>query len=245
MRTRSCGVAGVVGRDSGKDFVEEDAEGVDVAGGGDVLAAGLLGAGVMRGHHRGQGDGGVARGMGELDDFGDAEIEELGLAVGGDEDVGGLDVAVDDAGVVGALDGGADFAEEAEAVVDGKVELVAELADGLSGDVLHDEVREPFGSGAGVEEGGDVVVTEGLEDAALVVEAAEDGGGVHAALDDFDGEVARDGGVADAIHRAHAAFTDALEELIAIDAAAEVDVRRRLWFLLQIGAQKGNSAPSY
>ena len=80
---------------------------------------------------------------------------------------------------------------------------------------------------------------ESLEDAALVVEAAEDGGGVHAALDDFDGEVAGDGGMADAIHGAHAAFTDTLEEFVAIDAAAEVDVRRRrLWFLLQIRAQR-------
>jgi hypothetical protein len=51
--------------------------------------------------------------------------------------------------------------------------------------------------------------------------------------------------MADAVDGAHAAFADALEELVAIDAAAEVDVgRRRLWFFLQIWAQR-DSVPSY
>jgi hypothetical protein len=52
------------------------------------------------------------------------------LAVHGDEDVAGLDVAVDDPLGVGVLHGGADLREELQAVLDAQVVLVAVLGDG-------------------------------------------------------------------------------------------------------------------
>ena len=72
-----------------------------------------------------------------LDELGQAEVEELGVAVAGDHDVVGLDVAVEDAGVVGLgqalgdLEGDLDRAQEVELAVGD------EPADGPAVDVLH------------------------------------------------------------------------------------------------------------
>ena len=43
---------------------------------------------------------------------GDAEVEEAGVVLGVDDDVAGLEVAVDDAAGVGVLDGVADLGDE-------------------------------------------------------------------------------------------------------------------------------------
>ena len=78
---------------------------------GDLL--GLVHFGVMR-----RRPGAVARACaGELSNqqLRDAEVEQLGRAVGGHEDVGRLDVAMDDQALVRVVDGGADVAEELQA----------------------------------------------------------------------------------------------------------------------------------
>ena len=110
---------------AGEQFVEEDAEGVDVGAGVDVGGVGV-GAGLLRAHV-GRGadhllEAGEERLVGEvgLHRLGDAEVDHLGHRLGavldGDEDVAGLEVAVDDAFLVGVLDGAADLEEELEAL---------------------------------------------------------------------------------------------------------------------------------
>jgi hypothetical protein len=47
-----------------------------------------------------------------VDQLGDAEVEQLGRAVGGHQHVGRLDVAMDDQVLMRMLDGGADVAKE-------------------------------------------------------------------------------------------------------------------------------------
>ena len=80
----------LVGRAGSEHFVEHGAEGVDVAEQGGGFAEQLLGAGVGGGEG-GIGDVGLVGGGGfGLDEFGDAEVENLGLSGGGDEDIGGF-----------------------------------------------------------------------------------------------------------------------------------------------------------
>ena len=73
----------------------------------------------------------------QFDQLGQAEVEELGVAVPGDHDVVGLDVAVEDARVVGLgqalgdLEGDLDRAQEIELAVGD------EPADGPAVDVFH------------------------------------------------------------------------------------------------------------
>ena len=81
------------GQASREHLVEDDPEGPDVGAGVDVLAEELLG------RHVGDGPDGTA-GAGQAGlagDLGQAEIGDPGDALLRDEDVGRLDVAVDDA----------------------------------------------------------------------------------------------------------------------------------------------------
>ena len=83
---------------AGEDFVQHAAQRVDVGAGVDGLAAGLLGGQVLGGadHRGGLRDAVAAVG----DRAGDAEVHHLHRAGLADHDVGGLDVAVDDAVLV-------------------------------------------------------------------------------------------------------------------------------------------------
>ena len=111
-----------------------------------------------------------------VEQLGNPEVEQLDGrfpvgAVGGDEDVTRLEVAVEDEVLVRVVDGLADGAEEAEALLDGEPALVAVSRDGAALDVLHREVGQPLLGHAAVEEAGDVRMAEGGEDLALLLEA--------------------------------------------------------------------------
>ena len=90
-------VAHVVRRLAGQHVEERRAQRPDVAGRARAGAGGDLGREVGRrpGDEAGLGEAGVGLGPG------DAEVGELRLPVGGQQDVGRLDVAVGDAGAVG------------------------------------------------------------------------------------------------------------------------------------------------
>jgi len=80
--------------------------------------------------------------------LGDAEIDDLGdrqAVVDGHQDVGRLEVAVDDALLMRVLDGLADFDEEVEPFASGKFFLVAVIGDFDAAHQFHDEVRATIG----------------------------------------------------------------------------------------------------
>lgn len=129
---------------SGQELVEQDAEGVDVAGGGDRIVEDLLRAGIGGGHrrvarHRGDGAGGEI-GLEQLDD---TEVEEPGGAVFRDQDVAGLEIAVDDQVLVRGVDRRADLAEELQTLADRQPMILAVAIDALALDVLHHDVGAP------------------------------------------------------------------------------------------------------
>ncbi len=99
---------------AGNHLQQHHAEGPDVGAPVDGLAAGLLGAhvgggaeqctdgGHRRGDRRGVGQPRRAARAGRVpfERLGQAEVEQLDLAVGGEHHVGRLEIAVDDAAVV-------------------------------------------------------------------------------------------------------------------------------------------------
>ena len=103
---------------SGHQAIEDDAERVDVAGGCDLLAAHLLGAGKFGSH--GPRVGGVGVDCLEvefgIEQLGDAEIEQLGLAFRGDKNVCRLQVAMDDQLLMSVFNRGADLKKELEPI---------------------------------------------------------------------------------------------------------------------------------
>ena len=118
------------GEDAGGHFVEHDAEGEKIGAAVEFLAAQLLGRHVGHGADCGAGAGeieagGVGHGLriaaggpGGACDFGETEVENFGVAAVGDENVGGLDVAVDDSLAVGGFEGVGDFDRHGEQAIE-------------------------------------------------------------------------------------------------------------------------------
>ena len=213
---------------AGEQFVEQHAERVDVGGRGHRLAANLLGAGVFRRHQLQAGRGRrerLARELG-IQQLGDAEVQQLGRAIGDHEHVGRLDVAVDDQVLVRVLDGGADVTKELQARGGVEPVRVAVVDDRLAFDVLHREVRPAVRRAATVEQARDERMLEAGENLPLVAEAADDAVGVHAALEHLDRHALLERIiVADAeIHGAHAAMADLANQAIRAKTSVLADV---------------------
>jgi hypothetical protein len=124
---------------AGQQLVQDHAEGVDVGGWGRLAAEHPFGGQVGGGAEQ------VAGGQGGLTGTpGDAEVEHLDLAAGGQEDVAGLDVAVDDPGAVGRLErvgnGGHDPDRLRRGHRPGAVETGGQA---LALEQLHDQVGAP------------------------------------------------------------------------------------------------------
>ena len=129
------------GRHAGDHLVEDAARRVQVRAGIHGLAAGLLRAQVLGGAENG-GGGGEA-GCGIADGAGDAEVHHLHRTVAGDHDVRRLDVAVDDALLVGKIQGSAHICHHAEGPVDlHRAVHFDDVTQGVTLDDFHDDVRQ-------------------------------------------------------------------------------------------------------
>jgi hypothetical protein len=123
----------------GQHLVQRGAEGVEIRARRDAAADGLLGRHVGGGaHHRALlGDAGA------IERDGEAEVAELDGAVRGEPDVGGLEIAVDDALTVGVPEGCAELLGDVEGLLHGHAmtlalaEVLLEIA---AGDVLADQI---------------------------------------------------------------------------------------------------------
>ena len=166
----------VVGQAAGQELVEHHAQGIDVARGGQGLAADLFRTGVVRGHETPGGDRHRRVGAGQLgaDQLGDAEVDQLGHAVDPDQDVAGLEVAVDHHVLVRELHGVADLPEQRDALAQAVAVVVAVGVDRLAVDELHDEVGQAVLGAAGIQQAGDgLVLAEHGQDLHLRAEAPE------------------------------------------------------------------------
>lgn len=204
----------------GEHLPEEQAQGIDVGGDAGVQAAGLFGTRV------GEGEGAKLRaadaGFAEIEEFGDAEVEDLGVAVGGDEDVGGLQVAVNDQLLVSGMNGGTNLAKEMEAR--GGIEGAAGIEQGLAVEPLHDEVAAAIGDAA-VQELDDVRVRESGQDLAFAEEHAFGIAGGEGSGDHFERDFLIEFTViaAGAVDDAHAALGDAAGDAVGAKAFAGRD----------------------
>ena len=149
-----------------------------------------------------------------------AEVGEHGAAVVVDEDVVRLEVAVDDAGVVGVLEPVANLSQVApcgRAIEGAPVEDVSEGAlldegHGEEDDVAgHDEVVD--GEDVGVVEAreGPGLELEALEEALILFQVGEEG---------LEGDLAAEGLLGRAVHDGHSAGAEALVDVVVADSRA-------------------------
>ena len=110
------------------------------------------------------------------DQGGDAEVEQLGLAGGGDQDVGCLDVAIDDQALMRIRQGAAHLFHQSDARADAGPVRLAPRVDRLAIDQLHDQVGDAVVGAAGIEQFGDARMIEAGEHAPLEAEPLDDGG---------------------------------------------------------------------
>ncbi len=156
-----------------------------------------------------------------VDGFGDAEVDHLGdrhVVVVGDQDVRRLDVPVDDAFLMGVLDRLADLDEQLQPLAGGVSARVAVFGDRRPFDQFHDEVRPPGFGAAAVQHRGDALVVHQGQGLPLGLEAGDDLPGVHARLDDLQGDFAFDRLLLHGhVDHAHAAVADLVDQLVAAD----------------------------
>ena len=105
---------------------------------------------------------------------GDAEVEQLGLASGGDQDVAGLDVAVDDQALMRDTRArGTPFVRRARG---DRLAPARTRVDRLAVDQLHHQVGHAVVGAAGIEQLGDARMIEAGEHAPLEAEPLDDRG---------------------------------------------------------------------
>jgi len=217
------------GSDTGGHFVQHDTEGKEVGTRIERFAADLF-----RGHISDRANGaartgkellvdgagfalcdrGGTRGIGICGYFREAEIENFGVAEFGDKDIGGLDVAMNDAAGVSGLEAGGD--------VDGNVEEFIGIERLVTQEMLESEAIEKFHGDESlavlltdIVNGADIRMIEGGSGLRFALEAGE---GLWIEGDfgrkEFEGDKAVQAGVFGFVDNAHATTAEFFEDAV-------------------------------
>ncbi len=128
--------------------------------------------------------------------LGDAEVDDLGdgrTVVQRYQDVRGLQVAVNDAFLMGVLHGLAYVEKQPQTVANDEVTFVAEFGDRRSADQLHDEIGSIARSFAGVQNPCDILMLHQGQRLPLGLESSDHTAGVHARFEHFQCDFAANG----------------------------------------------------
>ena len=216
---RLDGALAAEGQRAGDHFVEDDPERKEIAPAVERPAARLFGRHVVHGAHR-RSRGRDAPGVGcrrlsrawrrgrLLGELGQAEVEELGLAPFGDEDVGRLDVPVDDPRPVGRLERIGDLRPDGQGAIDGQRPALQLFLERSSLHELHDDKRHAA-LVAEVVDRADVRVVQGGRGPGLAPEPLERLAGVSCLLgEELDRDVTAEADVFRLKHDAHPAAAE-------------------------------------
>jgi hypothetical protein len=221
---------------SREQLVQQQPQLVDVRGRGDRLPRHLLGARVLWRHRP---DAGARPRRAEplrrvVDQLGDPEVEQLDLALVGDQDVARLQVPVHHQVAVRVLHRPAHAGEEAQALGQSDTPRAAVLRDRRSFDQLHDQVRAPVLGGASVHQPRDVRVVQVREDLPLGAEALQHVVRVQPPAQQLDGDPLREVACVAfrAVHRSPPAAPDLLHHPVTPDARGHRRYRLRSLHLL-------------
>ena len=236
------------------------AERVDIGACVDLRAAELLGRHVHRRAQDCPGRGG--RQLDAVDELGDPEIDDLGalapgdLVIGDQEDVGGLEIAVQDADRVSRGHGARDLPRHPQRRHHGERPVVVDrVAEGLAVQQLHDDVGSAIVGEAEVEDLDDPGVIDRGGGPRLGEEAIDEVGlRRHPRRHDLDRRAALDQQVFTDVHRAHAAGGDLARDAVLTDDRSDRDGAhpanhgpcqrmRRLRDPRKLAARSGGGAP--
>ena len=213
--------------------MQHDAQLPQVGGGGDRRIEQLFRRGVFERQCAIDGHG--ARGVGEF--LGDAEVEQLHPALGIDQQVGRLQVAMHHQVAMRVAHGIDHLQEQHDALAQAELPLVAPAVDGLAIHQLHDEPGVAFAADAAVQQGGDVRVAQPRQDLPFAQEALARRLRIGTGTDQLQRGVLRVRPVVavHAVHRAHAAVAENAGDAPRPDAAADQRIARHVAVLVAEG----------
>ena len=166
----------------------------------------------------------------EMVGLGYAEIDNLGqgfVVLRRYQNVGRLQIAVNDSFLVGVMQRAAYLDEEIDAGPDSKAVLVGEFEDLNPFHQFHDQERTSSIGGTCVQHFGDVRVIHHRQHLAFRFETGQKVRGIHAHFEDLDRNLAVDVfRLASDPNRSPSALSNAFEQLIASDLVAGAFVRR-------------------
>ena len=221
-----------------EDTVQREAERVDIACRGERLGLQLLGAGVTHGK--------TGRGITErccpclVQKLTGAKVEQLGAVLRRDQDVGWLEVAVQDEVAMSFDDGFAELLQHRQKLACADLRIIRKSIDTLAVDVLHGDVGSTVRGCARIQQARDAGVCKAGKGIALVQEGRHRGAAGMSTAENLDGRVAdnwlcaleawisglRAGFITHAlsqIHHAHAtAAHNALQSIPACNRACEL-----------------------
>ncbi len=197
---------------SGGGGVEHDAQAVQVAAGVDMLAAHLFGRHVFRSSHR-HARLGFQRAVA---DAGDAKVHHHRLFAADDHNVVWLDVAMNDAFVMGVSQGAGDLGDQPRRELRAQGALGSQhLLQRYPLDIFHDDEKSAPVL-VDVEDRDDVFVLQARDDLGLLLEPpAELGVSGQFAREHFDGDDSIERFLPGAINDAHAAAAQLGEDFVA------------------------------
>ena len=201
----------------GQEHVKQHPELIDVGSRRHRLPANLLGTSVVgrQESHRAPGSFVDLRGQ----ELRDAEIEQLGDALCGDQDIRRLDVAMDDQAAMSRFDGPPHRHEETKTGCYVVAAFDTEAVDGQAGHILHDEVGPAVLQDPTVEKPGDIRMFETGKDAPFHQKTPQQLLGFEAALDDLEGHPLVEGPVRPLgeVHDSHATATELSHDPVRTD----------------------------
>lgn len=202
-----------VGNAAGQAFIQDDSQTINVGAGVQGIAADLFGTHIERSAQHCTGSG-EASFVGGAHDFCDPKIEEFHKIcplARTQENVFGLDVAMQNTTFVGGSEGLSKLFADVDGVGFTEGRTAREpLSEAFSEKKLHFNIRATVAGDAHVEDFDDVGRRNGCGEASLAVQAGDQiGGGRKLGIEDFDGDGAVQEQVLGNIHGAHASLADA------------------------------------
>src|SRR5438876_3251902 len=213
LEQRRGGIFAIEGHHAGEQFVEHDAAGKDIGAAIHHLGVDLLGRHVSDGA-----DNLAGAGHGIVANAGDAEIHDLAIAVAQHHEIGGLDVAMDDAAAVRVSQAIAGLHDVSQLFYDGDLPVAGDdLIERLAVEELHHQIGIALMI-AQVIDDDDVGVLQHAGGFGLTVEALEQVGILgKAAGHHLDGDDALDEVIHRLVHDAHAALAQNFNDVVLAD----------------------------
>ena len=153
---------------------------------------------------------------------GDAEIEQLRFALGGDANIGRLQIAMNDQVLMSVSDGGTEFAKKREPLADRQAVVLAIFLQPFARDIFHHEIGRADGGNARAVKPRDMRMIETRQNPRFLPELPDQMPSAKTLLDEFDRHHPAKFRILREVNLTHPALTQQRNDLVTVDAFARL-----------------------